>query len=174
MCRSGSQWFQTLKSIGIIKECDGYISFNRNRLYEGAVVLDTLCANLADSLIKHDAHLSTMDRVAGGDGCAIFAHDLARQVSTRRSLPCLSSHLIKSYVHRTKLNTPLKETERTLLCIDVLSDVNDVRNLSTSVKEAGGIVLPYLVTIWNVTGVEQVGDIEIIPLISSKDKIKLA
>ena len=172
MCRSGSQWFQTLKSVGIIHEMNGFIVFNRNRLYEGAVFLDTLCANLADCLIKHDAHLSTMDRVAGGAGCSIFAHDLARQVGTRRSLPCLSSHVIKDYIHGIKLNTPLKETERTLLCMDVLCDSTDVAGLSSAVKDAGGIVLPYLVTLWNITGVERVGNIEIVSLISSEDKIQ--
>lgn len=173
MTRSGKQWFQTLKDSKVIEERKNHINFNRNRLYENAVFLDKICANLADELVMKGAHLSTMDRVAGAAKCAIFAHDLARQISTRRALPCLSAHLKKVGSIEYLLNVRLKKTERTTFCVDVLDSELQVKTLIRAVSKAKGIRVPYLATLWNCTGRTSIDGIEIVSLISSQDKVLL-
>ena len=173
MALSGKQWFQSLKDAKVIVVRKNHINFTRNRLYENAVFLDKICANLADELVMKGGHLSIMDRVAGGAKCAIFAHDLARQISTRRSLPCLSAHLEKVGSLQYSLNVRLKKTERTIFCVDVLDNELQLKSLTNAMLDAGGKTLPYLATLWNTTGRTVIDGIKIVSLISSQDKVVL-
>jgi hypothetical protein len=170
MSLHGSQWFKSLKNLEIIQG-ENELLFSRSKLYEGAVFLDGLCAKLTNELVAADAHLSTIDRVAGGLNSSIFAHDLARQIGKARSLPCLSAHLVSNGEFKIKLNTKLKETERTLLCIDVLDEPDAVNDLFGAVIDAGGLVVPYVATIWNATESVELYELNIVSLIKSKDSI---
>lgn len=171
MSLSGTQWFKTLETLGVIKKHEHQILFSRDRLYENPVVLDRICGVLGSELEKNDAHLNTIDRVVGHFESVQLAHSLARLDGARKAIPRLCAYAQKDPIVGFKLSASLKDTERTLLCVDVFNSVRDVVNLEAVVEEAGGIVLPYLATLWNVNGVDSVGDLQVISILNSLDNI---
>lgn len=144
--------------------------FNSEIVMEDPCLLDHACSDLINLL---ELNVSTVDRVVGpAMGAITFAHEIARQISHQRyrGLPnCLRAYTEKEVSSDGKLmvfnRTTIRSGERVLLCEDVFTTGDSVDLTATAVIKAGGIVLPFVVTLVNRSGFAGMRDRKIISLI---------
>jgi orotate phosphoribosyltransferase len=143
--------------------------FNSELVMEDPVLLDTAVADLA-ALLTSEPQLRSgrVDRVVGpAMGAITLAHDMARH------LKCLRGYTEKDVVSGPEgdrkvmvfKRVALKPNERVLLVEDVLTSGQSIELAASAVKQAGGIMLPFVGVIVNRSGRKKVGGMKIIALI---------
>lgn len=144
--------------------------FNGEVISDDPYMLDSAAYRIIKFLRGDDEFpFNEVDRVMGpAMGAVRFASILALHISRQRGRRCLSGYVEKDPVKggRVCLNkTRIKKGERILLCDDALTTGKSVLATRDAVLEAGGVVLPYVVTLFNRSGLWSFGDLWCIALV---------
>lgn len=146
--------------------------FNSELVLQDPILLDHACHNLVAAFTRNDLDLRSIKRVVGpAMGAITVAHDIARHVALRTGNMCLRGYVQKSKGTDGKPfmffeRTEIEDGERILLVEDVITSGSSVALAALAVERIGGVVLPFLVSIVNRSGLEKVNGHKIIALIT--------
>lgn len=144
--------------------------FNAGVVTEDSTLLDEVAGSLSESLLKEGVFGEMIDWVVGpAMGAITLAHDVARHVSGWMGFPCLSTYAEKEVVDGKKCTVIRRSTirsgARVLLVEDTLTTGASVGLVANAVVKAGGIVLPYVVTVVNRSGLSVVDGRKVVALV---------
>lgn len=148
----------------------GYFS---DEIMENSELLDEAAADIALLLYcKHMSLFNTLNRVVGpAFGAITFAHDVARNISRiRKNFTCLDSFGVKKSTNGVKSivfeKSRIIPGEKVLVCDNVISTGEGVRLTMKAVQEQDGVILPCVVALLNLSGVDEICGKRIIALIN--------
>lgn len=144
--------------------------FNAGVVAENPTYLDGAAGDLVDLLSREGFSLDVVDWVVGpAMGAITLAHDVARHIGYRRGFPCRCAYAEKEVVDGRKrmviLRSIIKPGARVLLVEDVLTTGQSVGLVADAVREAGGVILPYMAVLVNRSGFTEVDGRKIISLV---------
>lgn len=146
---------------------DGF--FNGGIVCQDPILLDQVCFDLTLRLRDWSVDFNTIDWAIGpAMGAITLADNVARHLSNERSSPVLCSYTEKKTGTGKEMmfkRTTLKPGDRVLLVEDTLTTGESVEFSAQAVREAGGVVLPWVAVILNRSGLKEVNGRPIISLI---------
>lgn len=151
------------------KHSDTY--FNCEKLLEVPYVLDQACVQLLRQLCDRGFDLTHVDCVAGpAMGAITIAHDVARHIaSLTHMLNCKRAYAEKEDPNQKEprmvfKRMALESNAGVLLVEDVITTGGTTRRMAEAVAGAGASVLPYVLTLVNRSGEQEVDGREVISL----------
>ncbi len=141
--------------------------FNSELVMEDACLLDEACNDLISKLADSGLRELDVSRVVGpAMGAITLAHSLASLMVSLHS-PCLRAYVEKEEngMRMVFKRTTIKPGEKILLCEDVITTAGSVKKAAQAVKEAGGILLPFVAALVNRSGLVEVDGMKIVALI---------
>ncbi|MEK7501711.1 MAG: phosphoribosyltransferase family protein [Patescibacteria group bacterium] len=152
------------------KHSNGF--FDSELVMEDTLLLGEACFNLVELLVKQGLELESVDRVVGpAMGAITFAHEISRNIGCERGYTCLRAYTEKLEVNHTGQiimvfkRTAIRPLERILPCEDVLTTGDSVGLMTMTIASSGGVILPFVVTLVNRSGLKEVGGKKIVALI---------
>lgn len=126
--------------------------FNSGLIAEHPRILDEATQDLVCLLKQFDPEFNPIlvDRVVGpAMGAITLAHDIARCLNGVRSNKCRSAYTEKEGDKMVFKRTTIRPGEHVLVCEDVITTGYSAQKTMEAVTTAGGIVLPYVLTLVN-------------------------
>lgn len=147
--------------------------FNSEIVMEDPRLLDEACMNLMQLMEEEESvYFNQIDRVVGpAMGAITLAHDIARHISFKKTLPCL-----RGYVEKVSddpdapmefKRVVLKPGERVLPVEDVITSGKSVRKAIKAISDAHGIVhSSVIIALVNRSGLTEIDGRKVIALIN--------
>jgi orotate phosphoribosyltransferase len=149
--------------------------FNSELIMEDPVLVDQACRTLVDLLIDENLDPNIVDRVVGpAMGAITLANDIARYVSFSKNAMHRAKHCLRAYVEKENegdsktmvfKRTKMGNRETVLLTEDVITTGGSVELTAKAVSDAGGLALPFVVTLINRSGLNKVKEKKIVALV---------
>lgn len=149
---------------------DGFC--NTNRVAENPSTYEKAVCDLLEIFALHGAHTEHVDRVVGpAMGAITLACIMALNINHSRPQPsCLWGYAEKGTGAVTKrmvfTKMPIETGERVLVVEDVTTTGESAHLTAIAVEKVGGIVLPFVLTLVNRSGLEEIYGRKIIALIN--------
>jgi len=138
------------------KHSNGF--FNSESVMEDPLLLEKGVSELVELLVQEGLDLDRIERVVGpAMGAITLAHEVSRQIARKRGYTCLRAYAEKKVVFNKKNmvfeRTKIQRGERILLVEDVITTGGSVELVAKAVRDAGGVVLPFVGVLVNRSGI---------------------
>lgn len=149
---------------------DGFC--NTNRVAENPSTYEKAVCDLLKVFALHGEHVQNVDRVVGpAMGAITLAYIMALNINYSRPQPsCLCGYTEKENGAVSKrmvfTKIPIETGERVLVVEDVTTTGESAHLTAIAVENAGGIALPFVLTLVNRSGLEEIHGRKIIALIN--------
>lgn len=152
------------------KHSNGF--FNSELVMENTFLLSEACSYLVELLVEQGLKLEGIDRVVGpAMGAITLAHGISYSIGCERGYACLRAYTEKHEVnHPGQVIMVFKRTaihplEQILLCEDVITTGDSVGLMVMAIASSGGVVLPFIATLVNRSGLKEINGKRIVALI---------
>ena len=149
---------------------DGFC--NTNRVAENPSAYEKAGCDLLKVFALHGGHTQNVDRVVGpAMGAITLAYIMALNINYSRPQPsCLCGYAEKGsgaiFKRMVFTKMPIEAGERVLVVEDVTTTGESAHLTAIAVEKAGGIALPFVLTLVNRSGLKEIHGREIIALIN--------
>ncbi|MBX4199100.1 hypothetical protein KW800_02375 [Candidatus Parcubacteria bacterium] len=146
--------------------------FDAEQVLEDATLVSQATQELLNLLRGHDLDHRVIDCVVGpAMGAVSLAHDLSRHVTNRRGLPvCRNVYAEKEIVNGEPAmafkRRSVRKGECVLIVEDVITSGGSVEVMAEAVSRAGALVVPFVASLVNRSGLEEVGGKQIVSLVN--------